>query len=251
MLCPYHSPWVQITNSCRPSIDLILSFPVVPLTVFKNISVSYDVGFKITNALVSTVELSDPNFRLKAQGYDWQQIIDLCHIYWAHPLLVPVLLLDIFMYGLEHDVLHNINGIEILEAQIRAMPSLGMDSRPLAEREDVGLVLTELHDTLQYAIKLLDAARWTRRSAQLLLKTGEALHTELVRRKSGPQKEWPGIKNFLEDMIELPTHLEPDPVMTQQRCQSQIDIVSAFQMYPFHPLTLKSYKTKSHKRTIS
>lgn len=133
--------------------------------------------------------------------------------------------MDTFTHSLELDITHNIAGVEKLENTIGAMPSLGMDSRPLAERENIGLVLSELHDTLKYAIKLLDAARWTRRSAQLLLDTGDELHAELAKWNTGPQEEWHEMKNFLQDLVGLSSHFEPDPVMTQQRCQSQIDIV--------------------------
>lgn len=65
-------------------------------------------------------------------------------------------------------------------------------------------------------MKLLDAARWTRRFAQLLLETGNHLHVELAKRNTGPQEAWHQIKIFLKNTVELSSYLEPDPVMTQQ-----------------------------------
>ncbi|QDS73991.1 hypothetical protein FKW77_008616 [Venturia effusa] len=235
-------------------LSLILSFPAFPVTIFRNVSISYSIDSKETCVFLNTVEIASLEPRpdvtrrrhrihrvnsakiaqstnaqistaTASSSDDWQQMLNICDAYWAHPLLMPIILMDIFSHSLENDIARNIAEVERLENTITAMPSLGMDYRPLAEREDIGLVLRELHDNLKYAIKLLDAARWTRRSAQLLLDTGNELHIELRKRNAGPEKEWHQLKDFLEDMVELSSHLEPDPVMTQQRCQSQIDIL--------------------------
>lgn len=100
-------------------LDLILSFPVVPLTVFKKISVSYDLSAKTIISLISTVELPHSKSRSKTPSNNWQEMVDSCHAYWAHPLLVPTLFLDIFMHDLEHDILGNIHGVEGLEDLIK------------------------------------------------------------------------------------------------------------------------------------
>jgi len=152
-------------------------------------------------------------------------MLDTCSVYWTHPLLVPVLLLDMLMHRLEGDILANIASIQEIENTVSQLPTLDMDARPLAERENVTSLLTNLHNTLKQAIKLLDAAHWMQKAAQLLLETGDELDAKLRQNSLDMQSEWVGIKGFLEDLVNITAHLEPDPVMTQQRCQSQIDIV--------------------------
>lgn len=152
-------------------------------------------------------------------------MLDISYAYWAHPLLVPVLLLDMLMFRLEGEILANIASIQEIENTVSQLPSLGVDARPLAERENVTSLLTNLHNTLKSAIKLLDAAHWMQKAANLLLETGDELDAKLRQTSVYVQEEWVGIKDFLEDLVKVTAHLEPDPVMTQQRCQSQIDIV--------------------------
>jgi hypothetical protein len=98
-----------------------------------------------------------------------------------------------------------------------------MDSRPLAERADVTDLLTRLHVTLKEAIKLLDAANWMDKAAIMIDEIGN----ELNKMPSfGNNSLWAEMQSFLEDIRRITDHLKPDPVMTQQRCMSQIDIVS-------------------------
>jgi hypothetical protein len=137
-----------------------------------------------------------------------------------------------------------------IETTVSELPSLDTDARPLAERTNVTMLLTRLHDTLKQAIKLLDAAHWMQRVTELLLETGEELAARFQTNSLGLLQEWADMKGFLEDMSRISAHLEPDPVMTQQRCQSQIDIVSVSRQV--RSLTnQRSSTAKSPKRTIS
>lgn len=202
---------------------MILSFPPTPLIRFNGISLSYNVSSRFTNALIG--EINDVHDGLQAE--DFKKMLDNCHAYWAHPLLVPVLLLDMLMSRLEGEILVNVASIQEIETTVSQLPSMGMDARPLAEREDVTGLLTNLHNTLKYAIKLLDAARWMQRAADMLLHAGGDLNenAELQNNTPWTKMEWTEIKEFLEDLMRITESLVPDPVMTQQRCQSQIDIV--------------------------
>lgn len=49
---------------------------------------------------------------------DWRQTLGDCRSYWAHPLLVPTILMDIFTNSLKNDISHNIAGVERLENKI-------------------------------------------------------------------------------------------------------------------------------------
>lgn len=199
---------------------MVLSFPPTPLIRFNSISLSYNVSSRCTNALI--VEIRDVCDGLQVE--DFKNMLDTCHAYWAHPLLVPVLLLDMLMSSLEGEILVNIDSIKNIETTVSQLPSLGVDARPLAERENVTSLLTNLHDTVKHAIKLLDAARWMQRAAEMLLDVGGDL-AKLHNNTLGMKREWDEIKEFLEDLRRITEYLVPDPEMTQHRCQSQIDIV--------------------------
>ena len=97
------------------------------------------------------------------------------------------------------------------------------DAKPLSERKNVTRLLTDLHDTLKGAIKLLDSANWMQRAAKLLIDVGD--NKNLERNASQLKTEWAYVKGFLEDIMQITENLVPDPAMTQQRCQSQIEIV--------------------------
>jgi hypothetical protein len=229
--------------------DLVLSFPPTPLIRFNSIFLSYNVSSGFTNALIG--EFHDVYTGLGVE--DFKDMLDNCIAYWAHPLLVPVLLLNMLMSRLEGDIQANIASIQEIENTVSHLPSLDMDARPLAERENVTKLLTNLHDTLKYAIKLLDAAHWMQKSANLLLETGNELDAKLSTNALDMQNEWAEIKDFLEDLVQITAHLEPDPVMTQQRCQSQIDIVRGLWRNPRGAsllTSLPSSTVKLHKKTI-
>jgi hypothetical protein len=120
---------------------------------------SYNVSSRFTNALIG--EIKDVHDGLQVE--DFKTMLHTCHGYWAHPLLVPVLLLDMLMSSLEGEILVNIASIRDIETIVSQLPSLGMDARPLAERENVTNLLTNLHNILKHAIK-----RWMRRAADML-----------------------------------------------------------------------------------
>jgi hypothetical protein len=146
--------------------------------------------------------------------------------YWAHPVLVPVLMLDMLVFTLENQVQLNIRDVERIEKTVADLPRLDMDKRPGANRADITQLVTELQNILKGAIKLLDAAHWASKTAAMLLDFGEQLDKISPDGTPGIKREWADIKEFLQDLQRLTAYLEPDPVMTQQRCQSQINIVS-------------------------
>jgi hypothetical protein len=182
-------------------------------------SLNYNIESKFTNSLITELdEVHDG-----AQGEYFKRILDSCPTLWPHPLLVPILLLDMLMDSLEAGILVNIKSIEKYEAEISRLPSLDMDARPLAERVNVTDLLTKLHATLKDAIKLLDATNWVDKAVIMLNRIGDELN-EVPQFSSS--SIWAEMQPFLEDIGGIVDHLKPDPVMTQQRCMSQIDIVS-------------------------
>jgi hypothetical protein len=183
---------------------------------------SYDIISKDINALVRENHIPEGE-----EANRLAEVLVAYEAHLAHPLLFPVVLFYFFMSRLEPGIVQNVSSVEDLEKKVGELSPMESDSRPMAEREDVTALLTELHDTLKAAIKFLDAIRWAHRTAQLLLKTGADL--EKVTREweiTQLRRDWAEIKQFLDDAVVLTINLEPEPVMTQQRCQSQIDIVS-------------------------
>jgi hypothetical protein len=212
---PNHS---KLTRGSEP-LDLLLSFPPFPALKFSCMSLNYDIASKFTNALITEqVAVQD-----EAQAEYFQSILNSYPALWPHPLLVPILLLDMLMESLEAGILTNVKSIEKFEAEVSRLPSLDMDTRPLAERVNVTDLLTRLHATLKEAIKLLDATNWVDKAAIMLDGIGKELN-EMP--EFGTNILWAELQSFLEDIRQIVDHLKPDPVMTQQRSMSQIDIVS-------------------------
>lgn len=202
---------------------MVLSFPSTPDVRFDAVYLTYNLDSKSINALIR--ELKDKD----AQHFVLVDMLDAFSAHWAHPLLVPVILLDLMMSRLEGGIITNVTSIERLENIVGNLMALNVDTKPLAELVDVTDLLTKLHNILKGAIKLLDATRWMHRTSELLRLTGEELEAEFVKNGMGTaqlQADWFEIKYFLEDLISITANLEPEPMMSQQRCQSQIDIVS-------------------------
>jgi hypothetical protein len=133
-------------------------------------------------------------------------MLDSCPTLWPHPLLVPILLLDMVMESLEAGILANIKSIEKFEAEVSRLPTLDMDTRPLAERANVTSLLTRLHATLKDAIKLLDAANWMDKAAIMLDEIGN----ELNRMPNfGGKSLWAEMQSFLQDLRRITDHLKP------------------------------------------
>jgi hypothetical protein len=158
--------------SCFVWADLVLSFPPTPLIRFSSIYLSYNVSSRFTNALIG--EIKDVHDGLQAE--DFKTMLDTCHAYWTHPLLVPVLLLDMLMSSLEGELLVNIASIRDIETIVSQLPSLGMDAWPLAKRENVTNLLTNLHNIPKRVIKRLDTSRWMRRASDMLRGAGRDLN---------------------------------------------------------------------------
>lgn len=218
--------------------DLIICFPRTPLMRFNFMSLSYDIRLKTTNVLLRECEIVGPRspeeWKAFKDKHDFNEALQAFDAHLAHPLLVPAILLQFFMFQLENMINNNVKSMGDLEDTVEKLSSFAADMKPMAEREDVTHVLTELHNTLKTGIKCLDSVRWAHRAAALLCETGDDLRLKLAQRYYGKllplsaqfQDDWAEIRQFLEDIVFLTTNLEPEPIMTQQRCQSQIDIVS-------------------------
>lgn len=197
----------------------MLSFPPFPLLRYSCISLSYDNEAKFTNGLITQLSYLDD--RVQAENFDL--MLDSCRTLWPHPLLVPVLLLNVLMNSLEASVPLNITSAEKCEKRVEELPSLDTNAKPIAKRANVAFLLERLHDTLNEAIKLLDAVNWLEKTAAML----EAIGNELdLKQRFGNIDIWSELQQYLKKIKQITDHLKPDPVRTQQRCLSQIDIVS-------------------------
>jgi hypothetical protein len=125
-------------------------------------------------------------------------MLDNCSAFWAHPVLVPVILLEMLMFSLESGISKNITAILDLEDKVQRLPSLDIDIKPMMQREDVTKLLTDLHNTLKTAIKLLDAANWMEKAAAMLHEVGIELNEleEISNNSPWIASQWVEIQGF-------------------------------------------------------
>jgi hypothetical protein len=173
---------------------------------------------KATNVLLRECDIVGPRKleELKAfkDAHDLNGALQAFDAHLAHPLLVPAILLQFFMFQLENMINSNVKSMGDLEDTVERLSSFAADMKPMAEREDVTQLLTELHNTLKTGIKCLDSVRWAHRAATLLCETGDALRLKLAQRYDGEllplsaqfQDDWAEIRQSLEDIVFLTTN---------------------------------------------
>ncbi|KAL2212271.1 hypothetical protein CC79DRAFT_1329589 [Sarocladium strictum] len=182
----------------RSQVSVILTFTETARTPCDFISLTYDVQKRSTVILVrqsweprrySTDDLDEYDHRLES-----------CRGHWAHPLIMPVIMLQVqFMrceeavadnsldvISLENDV-GNIAGFEGTEPANRRLQRQLSSGRDGIENGAWGPanmtnLMKKAHEVLRGSIKLLDTIRWMERCVKLLLITGD----ELSERMGGP-----------------------------------------------------------------
>lgn len=180
------------------SAGVILTFTETARTPCDFISLTYDVQKRSTVILVrqsweprrySTDDLDEYDHRLES-----------CRSHWAHPLIMPVILLQVQFMRCEEAVTDNSLDVISLESDVGNIAGFG-GAEPTHKRLqrqlssgrnglDEGVwgpanmtnLMKKAHEVLRGSIKLLDTIRWMERSVKLLLITGD----ELSERMGGP-----------------------------------------------------------------
>jgi hypothetical protein len=164
------------------------------------------------------------------QPHDYQRRLNDVKEYWDHPLLLVMIMLDEQLTEIDHGVAANNQEVTRVENTV--------SGRLPGENHSMTHLMDNAHTALKGSIKLLDAVHWMSRAVSMLLEAGTELD-ERVSKDVGPpskkagevsspsplKKNWVSMKQYLEDMSRLCDSLEADPMMSEKRCQAQIDIV--------------------------
>ncbi|KAF2434099.1 hypothetical protein EJ08DRAFT_23525 [Tothia fuscella] len=211
------------------TISVILSFPQTPAARLSFISLTYDLGSSSTTALLGmgTQQSHGKNYRLT----EYNDRLDAANKFWAHPLVLVIVMLDAQLTELDRGVANNNLEVTAVESSVASVSG----------RDDISMpqLMNNAHTALKGSIKLLDAIHWLSRSLSVLTEVGDELNTHLSRSQpfsSSSNKnvnkhtslvirDWVQMKQYLQDMSRLCDSLEADPVMSEKRCQAQIDIL--------------------------
>lgn len=168
-------------------------------TPYDYISLNYDVPKRSATILVR--QSWEPRRHNLDDLDEYDHRLESCRSHWAHPFIMPVILLQVQFMRCEEAVADNSLDVVSLEIDVSNIAGFqgGMQSamrrvqRQLNSGRDVAedggwgpMNMTNLmkkaHEVLRGSIKLLDTIRWMERCVKLLIITGD----ELSERMGGP-----------------------------------------------------------------
>lgn len=177
-------------------LSLILSFPAEPTSPYDFLSMTYDIPERTTNVLIR--QSFDP-YEHEIEDLDqYEQRMQACKSHWAHPLVTPVVLLQVQFARTEAAVAENHSEVIVVERDVsnmagfdaydrarggsrarRMSKSSGSNNPTIPSGPPLYKKSTELmknaHDALKRSIHLLDTLNWMERAIKILLEAGDAL----------------------------------------------------------------------------
>lgn len=152
---------------------------------------TYSIPDRLTTVLIR--QSYDPCHHGVDDVDEYAKRMGACRTHWAHPLVTPVVLLQVQFARTELAVAENNNDVNMLEGEVGAMAGFeayerrdgrrrtssftargGVLCAPLAPKKTTQL-MKAAHDVLKRAIQLLDTIRWMERAVTILLDAGDAL----------------------------------------------------------------------------
>ncbi|OIW27642.1 hypothetical protein CONLIGDRAFT_671387 [Coniochaeta ligniaria NRRL 30616] len=172
-------------------LSLIISFSSDPRAPFDYLSMTYSIPDRLTTVLIR--QSYDPHLHGIDDVDEYAKRMEACRSHWTHPLVTPVVLLQVQFARTEMAVAENNNDVNKLEQDVGAMAGFeaferrdgrrrtnsfqtkgGFLSAPLAPKKTTQL-MKAAHDVLKRAIQLLDTIRWMERAVSILLDGGDGL----------------------------------------------------------------------------
>lgn len=172
-------------------IGLVISFSSDPRAPFDYLSMTYSIPDRLTTVLIR--QSYDPYQHGIDDVDEYAKRMEACRAHWAHPLVTPVVLLQVQFARTELAVAENNSDVNKLEGDVGAMAGFeayerrdgrrransfttkgGFLSAPLAPKKTTQL-MKAAHDVLKRAIQLLDTIRWMERAVMILLDGGDGL----------------------------------------------------------------------------
>ncbi|KAF4122451.1 hypothetical protein GMORB2_7443 [Geosmithia morbida] len=179
----------------RSTLSLILSFSETYKTPCDFLSMSYHIATRSTTILIR--QSFEPRRHRPDDLDEYDERLESCRDHWAHPLVMPVILLQVQFTRCEETVAENSMDVIALEQEVssnlgfnNADPALRTTRRRFTNGNDndtasnwgpmnMTNLMKQAHDVLRGTIKLLDTIRWVERAAKLLVLAGDELAERL------------------------------------------------------------------------
>lgn len=169
-------------------MSVILSFSETPQTPCDFLSMTYNVHTRETTILIR--QSWEPRRHRLDDLDEYDHRLESCRDHWAHPLVMPVILLQVDFMRCEEGVAFNTLDVVGLEEEVGSTLGFGNTHRrnrirPLGKDEpDYGpmnmtSLMQKAHTVLRGTIKLLDTIRWMERAVKLLILCGDELSERL------------------------------------------------------------------------
>lgn len=173
-------------------LGVILSFSELPKTPCDFLSMTYDVPTRSATILVR--QSWEPRRHNLDDLDEYDHRLESCRAHWAHPLIMPVVLLQVQFMRCEEAVMDNNTNVASLEHDVSNIAGFDTEDpawrrlqRQLSHSKRAGnktqawgpMTMTNLmkkaHEVLKDTIKLLDTIRWMERAIKLLILAGDEL----------------------------------------------------------------------------
>lgn len=218
-------------------LSLILAFSELPKTPCDFLSMTYSVKTRSATMLVR--QSWEPRRHNLDDLDEYDHRLESCRAHWAHPLITPVVLLQVQFMRCEEAVMENNVGVTALERDVSDIA--GFDAgdaspdRHSRRRRQMGhdengnivwgpMTMTRLmkraHEVLKDTIKLLDTIRWMERAVKVLILAGDEL-AERMGSNSGSSLRFQDLSMLSPLVLEADRGGPPpvSPVLTALRLQ--------------------------------
>lgn len=172
-------------------LSIILAFSEMPKTPCDFLSMTYNVKERTATILVR--QSWEPRRHSLDDLDEYDHRLESCRTHWAHPLITPVVLLQVQFMRCEEAVIENNSNVANLEYDVsniagfeqQDLPGGRRLSRTFSNGKDGAriawgpMTMTKLmkraHEVLKDTIKLLDTIRWMERAVKVLILAGDEL----------------------------------------------------------------------------
>lgn len=171
-------------------LSVILAFSEMPKTPCDFLSMTYDIRDRSATILVR--QSWEPRRHNLDDLDEYDHRLESCRAHWAHPLIMPVVLLQVQFMRCEEAVIDNNANVAALEydvSNIAGFDNTDTPGRRISRQFSDGKngtkipwgpqTMTKLmkraHEVLKDTIKLLDTIRWMERAVKVLILAGDEL----------------------------------------------------------------------------
>ncbi|KAM5356085.1 hypothetical protein ACJ41O_002731 [Fusarium nematophilum] len=200
----------------RSQLSIILAFSEMPKTPCDFLSMTYDIRERTATILVR--QSWEPRRHNLDDLDEYDHRLESCRTHWAHPLIMPVVLLQVQFMRCEEAVIENNANVASLEYDVSNIAGFDLQdpsgrrlSRTFSNGKDGTRVawgpmtMTKLmkraHEVLKDTIKLLDTIRWMERAVKVLILAGDELNERMG---NSPQFEFGQDLSLLSPIIAGP-----------------------------------------------